>query len=234
MLRSLLLLAFLCTCGSAHSQNTESTKRLFGGQNITQGLFQLSIEGGYAFGSFNRQPELVGQLNSSGRDYLRALNSPTISLDISYAPASSNFSWGLKAGYSRRGYEHRVEQENGGFFPGLITPSLVDYIDIMPRLMYRPCRLLSVSIGPYASFGQKFEDDPFVLEPNRRSFFTDYGISLEGRIHVGRLYGYAGYQRSLRNYSYSTVTGTIQPMFRIDKPTPISALRVGVGFTVLR
>ncbi len=233
-LRSLLLFTLLCTCGSASSQIDKAPQGLFGGKSITQRPLQLSIDAGYSFGSFNRQPELVGQLNSSGGDFLRALNSATTSLDFSYAPASTNISWGLRVGYSRRGYEHRVEQENGGFSRGNLIPSRVHYADITPRITYRPCRLLSASIGPYVSLGQKFEDNPFVLEPDRRTFSTDYGISLEGRIHLGRLYGYAGYQRSMRNYNYSTISEGFQLPVGVVEATPISALRLGFGFTILR
>ncbi|WP_020571266.1 hypothetical protein [Neolewinella persica] len=221
MTKALLLFALLCTCGPA--------------QMLAQ--FTFSVNTGYSFGTFNQQPELVGDIIFTGEGgYLNALNSASAGLEVNYAPANTNFSGGLQMSYSRRGYEHLIELANGEQEHSLSHPSHVDYLDISPRLTYRPRRLFSASIGPFLSLGRKFEDNPFVIERERRTNTHDYGIKVAGRLHFGRAYVYAAYQRSFREYDY---TGGLDGqssvlLLSVEQPSPISALQAGLGFTLIR
>lgn len=197
----------------------------------------VSVNTGYSFGSFNQQPELVGSAIHIGQDgYLNPINSTTIGLEINYAPADKAFSGGLQVSYSRRGHKHLIKVADRELEHGFSFPSHIDYLDITPKLTYRPGRFFSVSTGPYFSIGRKFEDNPFIVERERRTNTHDYGVMVEGRLHFGRAYMYTAYQRSLRDYDYADVpdsqSGGI--LLSIDQSSPISALRLGVGFTIIR
>jgi hypothetical protein len=142
----------------------------------------------------------------------------------------------MQMSYSRRGPEHLIQRANGEQESGFLFPSFVDYLDIAPRLTCRPGRLLSASIGPYVALGRKLEDNPFVVESERRTTTYDYGIKVEGRLHFGQAYVYTAYQRSLREYDYTKIlddqSGRL--LLEVQGPSPISALLIGIGYTIIR
>ena len=221
MTKVLLLFTLLCTCGPA--------------QMLAQLTF--SVNTGYSFGTFNQQPELVGDIIFTGQDgHLNATNSATVGLEINYASANKVFSSGLQVTYSRRGHEHFFKRADGELERGFSFPSHIDYLDIAPRLTYRPAKLFSASIGPYFSLGRKFEDNPLIVESERRTNTHDYGIKVEGRLHFGLAYVYSAYQRSLREYDYADVISSQSSgiLLSIEQPFFISTLQVGVGFTIIR
>lgn len=222
MLRSLLLFTLLCTCGPA--------------QIFAQ--FTFSVNAGYSFGSLNHQPELIGNvIQTDGSDFLKATNSATAGLEINYVPPTNRLSWGLQINYSRRGYGHFIKQDGTVLESVYSIPSHADFLDIAPRLSYRLGRLFSASIGPYASMGRKFEDNPFVIESERTTMIYDYGFKVEGRLHFGRAYVYTAYQRSLHNYDFTEILDDQFPsdlLIQVKRPSPISSLLVGVGYTIFR
>jgi hypothetical protein len=221
MLRSLLLITLFCTCGPAQ----------------VRAQFTYSVSTGYIFGTFNQQPELIGAMDIIGQDgHFKAINSVTVGLEINYAPANKAFSGGLQVSYSRRGHEHLVKRADGELEHGFSFPSHIDYLDIAPRLTYRPGRLFSASIGPYFSLGRKFVDNPFLIEFKRRTNSHDYGVIVGGRLHFGRLFVYTAYQRSMRDYDFTSIPSS-QPsgtLLSTEQPFSISTLQVGIGYTILR
>jgi hypothetical protein len=199
----------------------------------------LAADLGYSIAGYNHSLELSGPTIASDQgDYLGAYNSPTLAFEVDYAPATSRSSWGLRLQYGVRGYRHLIQFDSGQTVEGPLNYSRVDYIDMMPRFTHRYSRIFSNSIGPYISIGLKEEGTPFIDERERLATAFDYGINLETRVTLDRVFFYVAYQRSFREYDYSAATdGGRQPhgdAFSIANPSPISAFRLGVGGMIIR
>lgn len=199
----------------------------------------LAADVGVSIAGYNHSLELSGPTIASDQgDYLGAYNSPTLAFEIDYSPATSRSSWGLRLQYSERGYRHLIQFDNGQTVEGPLNYSRVDYIDLITRFTHRYSRVFSNSFGPYISLGLQEEGTPVINERERLTTTFDYGINLETRVTLDRVFFYAAYQRSFRKYDYSAATdGGRQPhgsAFNIANPSPISAFRLGVGGMIIR
>lgn len=222
MTRLLLAAFFFCCCPTLSAQ------------------FTLAADVGQSQGHFNRQPEFSGDpAFPEYQDYLDNINRLALGIEVNFAPATSNFAFGLRLQYTVRGYLQFVEfVPDSPFDSGPYSNSYVDYLDFMPTVSYRINRTFSLSAATYVSIGLAECCNDFVRPRDKLTNKSDYGINLESRLHLGRFYGFTAYQRSLRPFNYVAVKDVpfwaIGRNTTLEKTSGISALRFGVGYLIIR
>jgi hypothetical protein len=238
MLRTLLLFTLICTCGPAHAQNAKAKKQLIEGTSLHS--FTLKLDVGYSYGIFNQEPETSSIPNNSELfDFFGTNNAPVLGLEVEYAPATAALSWGLRLQYAERGYLHLLDTPSNGqtVVEGPYSSVAVRYLDVMPRAAYRFNKNFSIAAAPYVSVGLEECCNPLRPDSERLINKTDYGLNLEGRINLGRFYGFTAYQRSFRTFDYSAISdinSSIGQTITVNRPSGISAIRLGAGFVIIR
>lgn len=221
---------------------------LFCLSNTAHAQFQLSLDAGPSFARFNRPvyiptPTIDFDLSPNVvREEIRAVANEFIALNLEYAPADKLWSFGLRVQYLGRGYQHIYIEEfdnnqgRGTLYRDNMT-SINHYIDFMPQAGIRINRNWSVTLGPYVAVRTGASDDnPFVPENERGTRLQpfDAGAHATVRFHANRFYALVQYQHSLRNMSFFDFPYFNQEAIMIDKPHPVSAINVGVGYLIIR
>jgi len=220
MLRPLLLLAFLCTCGSAPL-----------GAQLTLGL-----EGGIGYGTLNHRPTIPDPtFEPTAEEKIRAVGGDALALHIGYAPADKKLHYSLRLQYLSRGYQHIVVERSPNFvlFQDLLT-SEVKFLDFLPGIHYNINRQLSFEAGPYFSVALSEKNAGTIMSSGQRLRRPDYGIHLRGRYQFGRFYAWVQFQQSLQPFDYSVFDVNYPNVRAIPNPSPVSVAMWGIGYQIIR
>lgn len=202
--------------------------------------FTLSLDAGYARPIFNEgqssfmvPPILGSNVPNTQRAEIQAIAEGFLALSLEYAPPENIFAWELRLQYLSRGYDLRVfDQTFGGLsFPFVSTRG--HYLDIMPSMIYHFSPQFSLRAGGYLSPLIGKSGTYFLSEEDRRLNQMDFGLNLGATLSSGRFHLRLDYQRSSRKLDYPIYDINISSA-EFYAGSPISLLRIGLGYTLLQ
>lgn len=198
------------------------------------------MDAGYAHPIFNVEqnsvmvpPFLGSNVPTTQRAEIQASAGGFLALALEYAPPQNTFAWELRLQYMSRGYDLVISDQTaaGLTFPFVATRG--HYLDAMPSMIYHFSPQFSLRAGPYLSLLLISSEEYFLSRDTRRLNQMDAGLNFGASLSSGRFHLRLDYQRSSSKLIYPVYDINITTAEFYDGP-PVSSLRMGIGYTLIR